>query len=466
MENDLDKLIQEVKETSSNSETVVNEAPVITADSVLGSNEKVSEDINSLGIDAGTMDILNQLGVGTSDMLEEVVKSNENNKSSIIIDTNVKEPNIILNKSELIKVIRFAIIMIRKTTNDIESSSINITYTDEGKVLYRLKDNMTYVELEGTCKVSNENPYLKTLSFQVTYLTKLISTAAEDFLLYESNSVDAKGEDKPVVFARVINGDMIVDVFNGNEAKLVSPGTKGSLLKSIPSSTIEVLCDTMTPLVSDTQEVQSKRAILYSDRAFFRSATYLLQYRTDFSSMCLSKKELDLLKLISSMNKTGNIDFYQVDSNGENRILIVAPNIKVSTSVSIPNRDEVTITRFKELEEAKYIKIDKDDFKRVLFLSNLGTNTVAKVTMNYNVDGQGIDAKIIGRDGNSSFNIKGTNYNNLEPRSEDVTIYVPPILTLLKSFETGRDLEIAFITSGVAFRDTTLGIEAIMNYAR
>ena len=111
------------------------------------------------------------------------------------------------------------------------------------------------------------------------------------------------------------------------------------------------------------------------------------------------------------------------------------------------------------------MKIDKNDFKRVLFLSGLGTNNVARVTMNYNIDGAGVDAKIIGRDGNSSFLISGNNYNNLEPRSEAVTIYAVQLSVLLKSFETGKDLEIAFLNSGVAFRDQTLGIEAIMNYS-
>ena len=84
----------------------------------------------------------------------------------------------------------------------------------------------------------------------------------------------------------------------------------------------------------------------------------------------------------------------------------------------------------------------------------------------YNVEGLGIDAKIIGKNGNSSFLISGENYNNLPPRNEDVTIYAPQLSTLLKSFESGKDLEIAFLQSGVAFRDNTLGIEAIMNYVR
>ena len=112
------------------------------------------------------------------------------------------------------------------------------------------------------------------------------------------------------------------------------------------------------------------------------------------------------------------------------------------------------------------MEITKDDFKRVLFLSGLGTNNTARVTMNYNVENLGIDAAIEGRDGKSSFLISGNNYNNLEPRSQDVTIYAVQLSILLKSFDSAKRLEIAFLNSGVAFRCEELGIYAIMNYSR
>ena len=60
----------------------------------------------------------------------------------------------------------------------------------------------------------------------------------------------------------------------------------------------------------------------------------------------------------------------------------------------------------------------------------------------------------------------GNNYNNLEPRSQDVTIYAVQLSILLKSFDSAKRLEIAFLNSGVAFRCEELGIYAIMNYSR
>ena len=427
----------------------------------------VSYDISSLDMDASKIDMLAKLGVNTSEdfntVSDDILNEVETQEVQATIDINVNEPNIILSRAELIRALRYAGVMIKKVTNDIEASSLNITYKDEGKVEYKLKDNMTWVTIQGTCKVSNNNPLLKTLSFNTTYLTKLLSAAAGDFLIYEENSIDAKGEEKKVLFARLINGDYILDVFEGNEEKLIPKGNVQDLLKEVEGNKINTLCDVMSPLIADTQEVQSKRTIIYGDRAIFRSVTYLLQYKGDFTPMCLSKKELDLLKIASNGS---NVEIFSTDSNGENRILLNTPNVSISTSVSIPNRDEVLITRLNELENAQYMRINKNDFKRVLFLSGLGTANVAKVTMNYNVEGLGIDAKIIGKNGNSSFLISGENYNNLPPRNEDVTIYAPQLSTLLKSFESGKDLEIAFLQSGVAFRDNTLGIEAIMNYVR
>lgn len=436
------------------------------------------EDLNNISLDFSNIkdtpqekvDMLEQLGVfsgegfgsyDSSDELEKVASQ----KVTVTIDTNVDEPNLILSKAELVRALRYAGVMIKKVTNDIESSSLNITYTDEGKVVYRLKDNMTWVTLDGTCKVSNNKPFTKTISFNTTYLTKLLSAAAEDFLIYEGKSIDSKQEEITVLYARLINGDFIIDYFEGNEAKLVPAGNKTNKLGSVPANVVSTLCDVMSPLIADTQEVQSKRTIIYEDRAFFRSSTYLLEFNNDFSRMCLGKKELDLLKLVASSAGQNTIDIYSTDSNGENRVVFVGPNVTISTSVSIPNRDEVIITRFNELESAKYMKINKDDFKRVLFLSGLGSGNVARVVMNYNVDGTGIDAETIGKSGNSKFFISGENYNNLEPRSEGIIVYAPQISTLLKSFEGGKDLQIAFLPSGVAFYDSTLGIRAIMNYA-
>ena len=426
---------------------------------------KVTYDLDGT-YDEDLEDIINSLGIMTTntkpsnngDILENQESGNTENveDTSIKIDVDVNEPNIILPRSEIIRALRYASVMIKKVTH--------ITYKDEGKVEYRLKDNMTWVTIKGTCSVSNNNPLLKTLSFNTSYLAKLLMASASDLLIYEGDAVDSKGEDKKVLYARLINGDFILDVFESDEAKLIPAGNKTTLLKTIPAKVANTLCNVMSPLIADTQEVQSKRTVMYEDRAFFKSITYLLQFKNEFTNMCLGKKELDLLKIMSAVNE--DINIYRTDSNGENRIVIENSNVSISTSVSIPARDEVTLARLRELEDAKYITVNASDFKRVLFLSGIGTNTVAKVTMNYSVENEGIDAKILGKDGNSSFLIPGDNYNNLEPRDEDVLIYTAQLQKLLKPFEGGSKFEVAFLNSGVAFRDETLGIEAIMNYAR
>lgn len=423
-------------------------------------------DITSV-VDDTKLDVLQSLGVNTSDFIkdqQDILDTIEEKVPEVTIDTDVDEPNLILPRADLVRALRYASIMIRKVTNDIEASSLNITYKDEGKVEYRLKDNMTWVTIEGACAVSHNKPILKTLSFNTSYLTKLLSTSTNDFLIYEGKAIDAKGEEKQVYYVRLSNGDYIIDVFEGNDTKLIPAGNKVEKLGTIAPNVLSTLCDVMTPLINDTQEVQSKRTILYNDRAIFRSATYLLQFKNAFSPMCFGKKDLDLLKLLSANGV--DVEVYSTDSNGENRIVIQTPNVSISTSVSIPNRDEVIVARLNELENAKYIKVNKNDFKKVLFLSGLGISTVATVEMNYNVDNLGVDAKIISKNGNSSLLIEGENYNNLEPLNQNIVIYAPQILTLLKSFEGGKDLEVAFLQSGVALKDTTLGIEAIMNYAR
>lgn len=419
-------------------------------------------------VDDSKLDVLQSLGVNTSDFIKDqqdiLDTIEEQPVPEITIDTNVEEPNLVLPRAELIRALKYSNIMVKKVTNDIESSSLNITYKDEGKVEYKLKDNMTWVTVEGSCAVSNNNPILKTLSFNISYLTKLLSASSNDFLIYEGTSIDAKGEERQVYYVRLTNGDYIIDVFEGNEEKLIPAGNKTEKLGTVAAGVVSTLCDVMSPLIDDTQEIQSKRTVLYEDRAIFRSVTYLLQFKNTFSKMCLRKKDLDLLKLVAAAGV--DIEIYNTDSNGENRILFQTPTVTISTSVSIPTRDEVVVARLNELENAKYIKVDKNEFKKVLFLSGLGISTVATVEMNYNIDGLGIDAKIISKNGNSSLLIKGDNYNNLEPLNQSIVIYAPQILTLLKSFEGGKDLEVAFLQSGVALKDTTLGIEAIMNYAR
>lgn len=439
------------------------------------------DDISTLeGMTPEKLDILNSLGVMTTDSYNEKVTSTKEtntdedeskqedlnklaeNTVSIKIDTDVDAPNIIIPKAEIIRALRYAVVMIKKVTNDMEASSLNITYKD-GKVLYRLKDNMTWVTLTGSCSVSHDKPITKTLTFKTAYITKLLSAATDDLLIYEGTAAGPDGEERQVYYARLINGDYILDVFEGNETKLVPAGNKKDKLSSVPARDISTLCDVMLPLINDTQEVQSKRTIIYEDRAFFRSITYLLQIRNSFTRMCLGKKELDLLKIVCAGAGDIQVDFYSTDSEGENRILIEAPNVVISTSVSVPIRDEVTVSRLLLLENAKYMKVNKDDFNRVLFLSGLGTNTVSRLLMNYCDDG--IEARVESNIGNSTLHIAGENYAGLSPRDEAVSIYSLPLSILLKSFEKGKDLEVAFLPEGIAFRDKTLGVEAIMNYS-
>lgn len=443
-------------------------------------------DLSSLGLPQENVDLLSTLGVLTAKDYEpketKVVKEenlvddntmNELEESAeehfeVPVD-DITEPNIILPKVELVRAIKYAQVMIKKVTNDIESSSLNITYTSDGKVLYRLKDNMTWVTITGNCEVVNNNPITKTLSFKTAYLTKLLLASADKVPMFEGTAFDTvRNEEKEVVYARLINGDYILDVMEGDESKLKPAGNKSDLLKSIPSSTVSLLCDVITPLVADTQEIQHKRAVMYEDRVFFRSSTYLLQVKGEFANICLSKKELDLLKLASSTDGKANIDIYRTDSNGENRLLFVAPGVTISSSVSIPTRDEVILSRLTLLENTKYMGIDKEDFKRVLFLSCIGTGNVARLALNYNVDGEGLDAEIIGRDGNSNLNVKGFNDGSFVPKDTAPIVYSPQASLLLKSFEGGSDLHIALTNDGMALKDNIGGIEveAILNYTR
>ena len=441
-------------------------------------------DISNLDISAEKLDVLGSLGVLTAteyepketkvkdDVLvsdEEIEKVEEEVGVELPTD-DITTPNIILPKTEIVKAIKYAQVMIKKVTNDIESSSLNITYKDEGKVEYRLKDNMTWVTIEGSCEVVNNAPLTKTLSFKTAYLTKLLLASADKVPVFEGRAFDnVKKEEKDVVFVRLLNGDYILDVQEGDEAKLVPAGNKSDLLKSIPASTVSTVCDVITPLVADTQEIQHKRAVVYVDRMFFRSSSYLLQVKGEFANMCLSKKELDLLKLASSADTKANIDIYRTDSNGENRLLFIAPGVTISTSVSIPTRDEMIVQRLSILENNKYMSIDREGLKRVLFLSCLGTGNVARVSMNYSVEGSGLDVETIGRDGNSKLTVASTTFDDsFTPKDIAPVIYSPQATLLLKSFDGGKDLQIALTNDGLAFKDTINGIEveAIVNYQR
>lgn len=106
-------------------------------------------DISTLGIQPEKLDILQTLGVGVepeyvvsdeknknedeSEKNKEELKVQEDKKIDVKIDVNVEEPNIILQRSELIRALRYANVMIKKVTNDIEASSLNITFKDDGK---------------------------------------------------------------------------------------------------------------------------------------------------------------------------------------------------------------------------------------------------------------------------------------------------------------------------------------------
>lgn len=443
-------------------------------------------DISTLDISAEKLDVLGSLGVLTANEYEpketkvkEVKEDNEvpnedlakaDEPTGIELATDdVVTPNIILPKTEIVKALKYAQVMIKKVTNDIESSSLNITYVDEGKVLYRLKDNMTWVTIEGKCEVANNTPLTKTLSFKTVYLTKLLTAGADKVPIFEGTAFDnVRKEEKEVVYARLLNGDYILDVQEGDENKLVPAGNKSEKLKSIPSSTVSTLCDVITPLVADTQEIQHKRAVVYDDRAFFRSSTYLLQIKGSFSNMCLSKKELDLLKLASSIDTNANIDIFRTDSIGENRLLFVAPGVTISTSVSIPTRDEMIVSRLSLLENNEYMPIDRAGLDRVLFLSCIGTGSVARVSINYSVEEAGLDVETIGRDGNSKLVVKSTNNVSLTPRERAEVIYSPQATLLMKSFDGGSNLQIALTNDGLAFKDTISGIEVegIVNYQR
>ena len=149
--------------------------------------------------------------------------------------------------------------------------------------------------------------------------------------------------------------------------------------------------------------------------------------------------------------------------------MFIAPGVTISTSVSIPTRDEMIVQRLSILENNKYMSIDREGLKRVLFLSCLGTGNVARVSMNYSVEGSGLDVETIGRDGNSKLTVASTTFDDsFTPKDIAPVIYSPQATLLLKSFDGGKDLQIALTNDGLAFKDTINGIEveAIVNYQR
>lgn len=457
---DIESILKQADNTVSMNELNINPNSI---DELAGLNVNVEPKVK----EEKTNDIINEfeggtLEEGTNEVKEVEVVEEEIDPTNEYSD--IDEPNIIISKANLVRALKYASVMIKKVTSDIESSSINITLNDN-KALIRLKDNMTYLEYTCDAFVVNDKPLEETLSFNAVYLLKLLTTSSSYVAIYKTSVENLQGVSNDVFMIRLSNGDFILDVNVGDDSKLVFPGLKNELLCSLSSDVVSTIHDTITPLINSTQDIHAKRMIAYDDRVFFKSSTFILQYKTKFSPMCLGKKELDLLKLVST-STTDDLKVYSVDeSSSENRIIITSPDVRISTLVSIPSRDENTINKFTVIENAKYISINKDDFVRVLFLSGLGTNTVSKVLMNYNVDGAGIDATIISRDGKSSFIVSGNNYNSLEPLENDKEIYAVQLLQLLKSFEKGNNLEVAFLQQGVAFKDDKLGIQALMNYS-
>ena len=437
----------------------------------------VNSTADELNIDESTKDILATLGVnlevdGDVTSFEEPVKEVATEGEEVIpkeiplkISLEVDKPHLVIAKADLVRALKYSIIMIKKASNDIAASSLNIKYDNESKkIKFLLKDNMSYVSISADC-YNEENVLSDIISFRPSLLLKLLQGADSKVVIYKGTSVDKKGDTVDAYFIRLLNGDFVLDLKTGvTDANLAFPksDTLNVMFTQSPA-VIRRLCNTILPLVSATQDPSSKRAIIYEDRALFKSVTYNLQYRGEFANLCLSKKELELLKLASSETKE-DISIFKLGIANENRISIIAGDVEISTSVSIPNRDEVLLSRLAVLETAKYSNIDIKEFLTVLKLSNAGDATTGTLTMNYSMDGAGIDAVIIGRNGDSHLHIGANNYNNIPPIEGGIKVYSLQVLSLLKSFQEGNDLEIAFLSNGLAFRDATLGIEAVMNY--
>lgn len=373
---------------------------------------------------------------GIEDFLNALVNNQivKEDKEESKISKDISEPHIRFKRDDLVRMLQLSSSIINPKSTQCVPKAITIVFDELG---YKMVANNDLEYLEYEFKVLNEeNRLLDTLCLPIELIKSVSSMLDEEIIIYK--------KDESYFIRLLLEGDLYLELPKPESALLMRPtkGTKPLYFKKeaggesnlVSCAYMQEALKSLIPIVEEEVILDKRRITFISDRAYFASRDYFIQYNLPLPRMRISLRFADVLKKISmAYNDSGVLEFYQ-DEVVPSRIIVKCLGVLfTSTVTSVP--DEKKLVDFLDrIKTHKDILVDSKDLERVVNIAYSLPYSRKEIKIKYN---NGLIVGIPMKTKTTEFKIPSKSVKDIKITSE-LLLSAREFKKLLDSFGTGE----------------------------
>lgn len=323
----------------------------------------------------GIEDFLNAL------VNNQIVKSDSEESK---ISKDVSEPHIRFKREDLIKMLQLSSTIINPKSTQYVPKAITIVFDELG---YKMIANNDLEYLEYEFKVLNEeNRLLDTLCLPIELIKSVSSMLDEEIIIYK--------KDDNYFIRLLLEGDLYLELPKPESALLMRPtkGIKPLYFKKeaggesnlVSCSYMQEALKALIPIVEEEVILDKRRVTFISDRAYFASRDYFMEFMLPLPRMRLSLRFADVLKKLAlAYNDSGVLEFYQ-DEVVPSRVIVKCLGVLfTSTVTSVPDEKKL-VDYLDRIKTHKDLLVDIKDLERVVDIAYSLSYSRKEIKVRYN----------------------------------------------------------------------------------
>ncbi len=371
---------------------------------------------------------------GVEDFLNALVNNQVvENKEESKINKEVDEPHIRFKREDLIKMLQLSSSIINPKSNQYVPKSITIVFDE---LVYKMVANNDLEYLEYEFKVLNEeNRLLDTLCLPIELIKSVSNMLDEEIIIYK--------KDNSYYIRLLLEGDLYLELPSPEPALLRKPtnGIKplnfkkeaGSDCNLVSCSYLQEALKSLIPIVEEEPILDKRRITFISDRAYYASRKYFMEYNLPLPRIRISLRFADVLRKISfAYNNSGVLEFYQ-DELVPSRIIVKCLGVLfTSTVTSVPDESRL-VEYLDRVKTHKELLVDIKDLERVVNIAYSLPYSRKEIKLKYN---NGLILSIPMKTKTTEFKIPSKLVGEIKTNNE-IILSARDLKKLLDSFGTG-----------------------------
>lgn len=374
---------------------------------------------------------------GIEDFLNALVNNQvgkEEVKEESKINKEVNSEHIRFKRKDLITMLQLSSSIINPKSNQFVPKSITIVFDGTD---YKMIANNDLEYLEYRFDVLNEsNRLVDTLCLPIDLIRSVSSMMDEEIIIYK--------QDESYFIRLLLEGDLYLELPQPESDLLRRPtnGYKpinfkveaGEQTNLVSCTYLQEALKALIPIVEEEPVLDRKRITFISDRAYFASRKYFMEYNLPLPKIRISLRFADVLKKIATAyNDSGVIEFYQ-DEVIPSRIIVKCVDVIFTSTVTRVPDEAKLIEYLDRVKTHKQLLLDLKDIERVVNIAYSLPYSRKEVKLKYS---SGLVLSIPMRTKTTEFKIPCKPIGEVKTKAE-VTLQAGNLKKLLDSFGSGE----------------------------